>query len=287
MKKIFYLITGIVISLFISGCSLTNKSNTINTTLYPITYITSYLYDTNENINSIYPSDTNTSTYKLSKKQIKEYSDANIFIYCGLSHEKQYAKDLINENHKLNIIDASENMKVEFDIKEIWLSPNNFLMLAKNIKNHLIELSTSQDTIKLINEKYAVIEQEISLLDADLRSIVTDLDKDKSPTLITTTKDFKFLEDYGFEIISLDEQNLSDATINSLKASFKAKKYSKILAFEGYKNSELVESLVNDYEAKIVNIKPLYTLSEDDKSKNENFISLMQENINNIRSVVE
>ena len=287
MKKLSYIIMIIFISIGICGCSLTNKSETIYTTLYPITYITSYLYDTNDDINTIYPSDTDTNTYKLSKKQIKEYSDSNIFIYCGLSHEKQFAKDLINKNHKLNIIDASENMKYEYDIKEIWLSPNNFLMLAKNIKNHLIELTTSQDTIKRITERYATIEQEISLLDADLRSIAANVDADKTATLITTTNDFKFLEDYGFEIISLDEQNLSESTINSIKANFKSKKYNKVLAFEGYKNSDLVNSLVNDYEAKIVNIKTLYTLSEEDKSKNENCISIMQENINSIRSVIE
>ena len=280
MKRIKRLFGLLVFILLLSGCSIAKNSNTIYTTNYPITFITTYLLGTSENIESIYPNDINQNEYVLTKKLIKQYSNGNIFVYNGLSNEKEYAKKLVNTNHKLNIIDAGENISIEHSLAETWLSPNNFMMLAKNIKERLIEYSTSQDEIKSINENFKLLEIEISNMDAYLRSISNEL---SSPTIIAATSDFKFLEDYGFNIISLEE-NMSDNNLATIKANFKNKKYESILAFNGYENSELVNSLINDCEAKIVYVSQIYSLSNDDIAKNENYISLMNSFIETIRN---
>ena len=280
MKRIKRLFGLLVFILLLSGCSIAKNSNTIYTTNYPITFITTYLLGTSENIESIYPNDINQNEYVLTKKLIKQYSNGNIFVYNGLSNEKEYAKKLVNTNHKLNIIDAGENISIEHSLVETWLSPNNFMMLAKNIKERLIEYSTSQDEIKSINENFKLLEIEISNMDAYLRSISNEL---SFPTIIAATSDFKFLEDYGFNIISLEE-NMSDNNLATIKANFKNKKYESILAFNGYENSELVNSLINDCEAKIVYVSQIYSLSNDDIAKNENYISLMNSFIETIRN---
>ncbi len=280
MKRIKRLFGLLVFILLLSGCSIAKNSNTIYTTNYPITFITTYLLGTSENIESIYPNDINQNEYVLTKKLIKQYSNGNIFVYNGLSNEKEYAKKLVNTNHKLNIIDAGENISIEHSLVETWLSPNNFMMLAKNIKERLIEYSTSQDEIKSINENFKLLEIEISNMDAYLRSISNEL---SSPTIIAATSDFKFLEDYGFNIISLEE-NMSDNNLATIKANFKNKKYESILAFNGYENSELVNSLINECEAKIVYVSQIYSLSNDDIAKNENYISLMNSFIETIRN---
>ncbi len=286
MKKIKLLLGILIITGCLCGCSLTKQTNKIYTTSYPITFITSYLLGSNENIESIYPNDINQDEYILTKKMIKEYSSGNIFIYNGLSNEKEYAKKLVNTNHKLNIIDAGENIKYEYDIKETWLSPDNFMMLVKNIKEHLIEYSSSQDEIKTINENYRLLEMEISSMDAYLRSIANDASKDNTaPILIAATSEFKYLENYGFQVIALDE-SISDNNMATIKANFKNKKYQNILAFNGYENSDVVTELVNENEAKIVYVNPIYSLSNDDVLKNESYVSLMNSFIESIKKIV-
>lgn len=288
MKKILLFLGIICLGLLSTGC-LNNKSNKgkVYTTVYPITFITNYLYDSND-INSIYPLDADTENYRLTKKQIKEYANSEIFIYNGLTNEKEVAKDFINSNKNIVTIDASEKINYHYALEEIWLSPNNFLMLAKNIKQYLIKNIENQETIRNIESNYKKLEDEISIMDAELRSISKEAkENSKSQTLVVSSNKFKYLENYGFEIISLDEnENISENNLNNIKNNFKNEKYKYILVPKGTENSELINSLVNDYGAQITPINIMYTLSKDDESKNENYLSLMNTYIDNIRSII-
>ena len=139
MKKIFLLI----LSLFLlTGCSL-KKDNlenaTIYTTIYTIKYLTEFMYKDYSTIESIYPAGADVTTYELTDKQIKNYAKGDLFIYNGLSNEKTITKNLINKNRNLLIIDVSNGLSYSYGIKELWMSPNNYLMLAKNIKDYLKE----------------------------------------------------------------------------------------------------------------------------------------------------
>ena len=102
MKKTIKLITLIVTVLLLSSCYEKNnlEDAQINTTVYPIEFLTRYLYQDNAEIASIYPAGVDIETYELNKKQIKEYSKADLFIYNGLTTEKEIAKELINKNKK-------------------------------------------------------------------------------------------------------------------------------------------------------------------------------------------
>ena len=144
MKKIFLLI----LSLFLlTGCSL-KKDNlenaTIYTTIYPIKYLTEFMYKDYSTIESIYPAGADVTTYELTDKQIKNYSKGDLFIYNGLSNEKTITKNLINKNRNLLIIDVSNGLSYTYGIKELWMSPNNYLMLAKNIRDYLKEYLDSK-----------------------------------------------------------------------------------------------------------------------------------------------
>ena len=136
MKKTILFLGLICTSLFCAGCFNKSNNQTINTTIYPITFITKYLYPDAE-INSIYPIDADINNYRLTKKQTEEYSKSKIFIYNGLTNEKEIAKDFRELNKKILPIDASEKINYYYELEELWLSPNNFLMLTKNIKQNL------------------------------------------------------------------------------------------------------------------------------------------------------
>ena len=286
MKKVFSFIGILVSILLMSGCVIESNNNKIYTTSYPITFITSYLLGDSDKIESIYPNDTNPDEFKWTNKITKEYAKGKIFIYNGLTGEKEYAKKLVNTNPKLNIIDASENIKYDYSVKESWFCPYNFMVLVKNIKEHLIELSTSQEDIKTINNNYKVLEQEISSMDAYLRNVAAEYTKsEKKPVIISANSDFKYLEDYGFEVISL-EDSISDTNLATIKANFKNKNYESIIAFNGYENSEIVNSLVSECDAKIVYVNPIVSLTNDDVLKNETYITLMNSFIESLKNVV-
>ncbi len=74
--KIYEKIFLLILSLFLlTGCSLKKdnlESATIYTTIYPIKYLTEFLYKDYATIESIYPAGADVTTYELTDKQIKK-----------------------------------------------------------------------------------------------------------------------------------------------------------------------------------------------------------------------
>ena len=138
MKKIKLLVLVFCILFLTSACRGNNANldnATIYTTVYPVEFITEYLYGNNSTVDSIYPNGVNLDKYKLTSKQIDEYSKGDLFVYVGVGNEKEIAKSFLNKNDELLIIDASYGLNYHNDIEELWLAPNNFLMLK--ILKHL------------------------------------------------------------------------------------------------------------------------------------------------------
>ena len=142
MKKKKLLLILIAIIMLLPGCNFTKDSMediTIYTTIYPVRYLIDSLYGEYSTIYSVYPSGVNPNEYELSEKKIKEYANSDLFVFNSLDRDRDFAVDMINVNKNLKIIDISLGMSYENDIAELWLNPYNYLMMAQNTKNGLLE----------------------------------------------------------------------------------------------------------------------------------------------------
>ena len=280
-KKVLLFIIGIIIIILTSSCSIKKddlENALIYTTVYPINYLTKYLYNDYGNISSIYPKDCDVDNYKLTNKQINNYAKADLFIYNGLSKEKELAKKLINKNKKMLIIDVSYGLKLQNDSAELWLSPNNYLMLAKNIKDNLIEYLTSKIIIEEIEKNYKNFEENISIMDALLHSYGSEAEENNKNIIITSSNTFKFLNNYGFNVISLeDSANLKENKLNAIKNNFSTKKYKYILTINTDQNNDVIKELTDNYNAKLILVDPLIVTLEDD------YFNIMTDLIENIK----
>jgi zinc transport system substrate-binding protein len=266
------------------GCSKNEESEenvNIYTTVYPVTYITSKLYGENNIVKSIYPNGVDLKTYKLTKKQIKEYSSVNMFVYIGAGSEKDIAKSFLNNNKDLEIIDASYGLSYDNKIEELWIAPNNFLMLAKNIKASLNEYIDNEFILNSIENNYDEIYKDTSWLDAELRTIAKESEENNSNTIITKSNVFEYLTNYGFNVISLD--NITNNEKSDIKSKFKNGTYSSILKLDTESNSSFMDELVENYSAKVVSINSMIT--NDDSSSD--YKTIQSENINKIREIVQ
>lgn len=288
MKKILSVMCILLIIFSSTGCLKKDdlEGANIYTTIYPISYIVQTLYGDNSEINSIYPNGSNVESYKLNEKQIEEYSNANIFVYNGLSNEKEIAKTFLNKNKKIKILDVAYGLKYKNGIEELWLSPANYLMLASTTKNNLIDILENKYLIDEINKNYTQLEEELSIMDAELRNIAISSKNNDNNTLVVSSNMFKFLENYGFNIVSLeDEENLTTNNLTSIKSNFKNKKYTSIFIKSGEEKSDLINDLVNSYDAKVIEINTMTTLSDENVTNNDNYISIMENFLENIRNV--
>lgn len=287
MKNKFWRILLIAIFLVLStGCKnnlLKTKEEHIYTTTYPIEFLADTLYGENILIDSIYPDGSNPNEYKLTNKQLNEYSTGSIFIYNGLTDEKNLARKLINKNNNLKIIDVSYGLTLENGVEELWLSPSNFLMLSATVKNNLIELLNTKFSKEVIDKNYEELQTTLSQMDAELRIIAANV---KDPIVITDSNIFKFLENYGYKVISLeDEDNLTPNSLANIQRNFKNGEYKYILTRNDKEQNDVIKNLVKNYNAQPVNINIMNTLNEENRKNNDNYFTLMQENIDNIKNV--
>lgn len=285
MKK-FKLFTIVIISLtMLSGCFKRDNLDDISiyTTTYPIEYLTNFIYGYNSNIKSIYPKGTNVREYTLTDKLIKEYASADMLIYNGETKEKNIAASFMNKNKRLKIIDVSKGLTIKRDEEELWLCPSNYLMLAQNIKNELLEYTSSTLLKQEIIENYDKLKLIISSYDAELKVIA---ESSSNPTIIAGNDVFKFLEKYGFRVLSIEDNDLSDAKeLSDAKNNIKNKLNSYVFTLNTDAETENVKNIEAE-GAIVASIQSMINLSDEEYKDGYDYEQMMDNFIETIKTEV-
>lgn len=278
MKKIFILFS-IFICFCLTGCIKrdTMEDITINTSVYPIEYITNRLYGEHSKISSIYPDGVITDLYTLNDKQIKDYSKSDLFIFNGLSEEKSYLTSMLKFNNDLKIIDATLSMEYNSYQEELWLDPSNALMLARNIKAGLNEYINNHYLKNEIEKNYDDLKLDLSTLSAKLNVISS---SSNNSTIVVSSDMFKFLEKYGFSVISLDEKSVTDKAIADVKRKIGSGEVKHIFVIDDVDNSPVVQGIIDETGVQTLAFHPLSSLSDNERTSKKDYMSLSFENIN-------
>lgn len=278
-KKLLFII---VLLLFTTGCFKRDNMEDINiiTTSYPIEFVTSKLYREHSIVNSIYPDGTNIYEYKFSNKQLNDYSKQDLFIYMGLTNDKDTAVELLNRNNDILIIDASFGMELQYGIEELWLNPSNLLMISQNIKNGLQEYINSSYLNKEIDENYNTLKLTLSELDAEIKLTA---ENSSTKTLIVANDVFKFLEKYGFEIISLDPDTVNEKAINDAQEKINNGTCKYLFTLENDKENSNIKNLEKNSTATVVTLKNIANITDEERNNSEDYIKLMNENLELIK----
>ena len=282
MKKIIKLFSITFIMILLSGCTTKDSMENINinTSIYPIEYITNVLYGDYSTINSMYPSDVNPYEYKLTDKQIKNYSNSDLIVYNGLDKETDYVVQMLNTNKKLKIIDSTAKIEYTNSMDEIWINPSNMITIAQNTRNGLKEYITSSYLQDKIEENYEKLKLDFSTLDANLKEAVANA---KNTTIIVASDDLLTLSKYGLNIVSIDENDLTDKELADAKSLLNKDIVSYIFVKKGYKETETMKLLKDKYDAKYLEIDTLNNISSEDKNNNKDYISIMNDNIDKLK----
>ncbi|MGM9877600.1 MAG: metal ABC transporter substrate-binding protein [Bacilli bacterium] len=271
MKKI---ITILCLCLLLSGCDWDYNFNDeyLYTTMYPIEYATKELYSDHAKIESVYPMGSD-NTYEVTQKKKDEYAKGTTFIYSGLANEAYLARDLLNKNSNLQLIDATKSMTSEGDISSIWLDPSNYLMLCSNIKSSLIDYNDNAYVKEDIEEHYKELNEKISELDVQLYNIGKNGNYD---TLLTTNDVFNYLTKYNINIISLDSDNQQiDKAYSDANKMISNKSIQYLFYLEGDEFTERQQKLITDNSLIAIQINNLFTLNDDEKNANEDYVTIM------------
>lgn len=277
-------ITGLVFLL--TGCF--KKDNlediTIYTTAYPTEYIVHELYGEHSTVKSIYPNNISINDYTLTDKQLKDYSKTDLFIFNGLSKEKDYLVDMFHYNKRLMIIDATQSIEMNYNVNELWMDPSNFLMLTSNIKNGLLEYISNHYLKEEIEKNYNELKIKISNLDASLKLMSSN---SQYKTIVVDNQALKFLEKYGFTVISIqDTDSLTQKVKNEVYQLIESGQVDYIYTLDEDNLSDVVKEFQVNTDVKILELHKLDNLTDKERSENEDYISLLSNNIDLLKNEV-
>lgn len=283
MKKIKYIkFIALIIAVFtLTGCLKRDELEDISimTTSYPLEYVIKTLYGEHSIVNSVYPDDTDTFNYTLSSKQISDYSKKDLFIYNGLlAKDRSTTINFLDKNKSLLIIDSASGIETNWGVEEVWLNPSNLLMMAQNIRNGLEKYITNSYLIKNINTNYETLKVNLSELDAELKLTANNA---VNNTIVVTSDSLKYLEKYGITVISLDSSKtpVSQRDIDTVKNLINTNRISYIFNVQFGLENELAKELIKNTLVKEVTFRRLDTITDAERSNNQNYLTLMNRNI--------
>lgn len=283
MKKLFGILLVLTLVFMSTGCIKRDSMEdiTIYTTNYATEYITKRLYGDYSKVKSIYPDGVNINDYKLTDKQIEDYSNADLFIFNGLSNEKDYVTRMRKDNEDLKIIDTTLSMEYDDGIEELWLDPSNFLMMAQNIKTGFSEYIDSYYLNEQISENFDKLNIEASNLDAKIKDLIQN---GTSKAIVASDKLFKYLEKYGLTVYVLDEDSEDyQKTLSTVRSMINRGEIKNIYVKSNEDVSDSIEKLATDNNLTIQKWHTLANITEDERSENKDYFSIMNDNLELLR----
>lgn len=282
MKKVKVLLLTILATSLLTGCfKRDNMDNiTIYTTTYPIQYLVEQIYGYNSTVLSIYPAGVEVDEYELTNKQQKDYAEADLFVFNDKNDEKLIAAELLKHNRSLNLIPVAKGFDEGMDQEYLWLSPSNYLMVAQNIKNELLNMTNSTVLQQEISDRYDQINLTISKYIAELYFIAENAE---NKTIIAGNDVFEFLESYGFEVLSIEENDkFLQSDYQTAKNNINSKANSYIFVLDTDTISENVNKLKAE-GAIIVEVKSMINLTDEEIRDNVDYPKMMLQFIEQIK----
>ena len=282
MKKKLLLLIILILPVFLTGCASDSMDDIeIIVTNYPNEYVMKKLYGNHASISSIYPDGVSTENYKINKKQKKEYSKSDLFVYNGLiEKERNLAVELLAINPDLKIIDTAYVLETEYSPEELWLNPSSLLMMSQNVRISLNEYLSNTYLKKEVNELYDKLKIDLSELDAEYRLAV---ESTNNKTIVVSDNALKYLEKFGLNVICIDndatQKTISDAVdlIDNGNISF-------IFSFKNEELSENAKSILDSHSSvQKIELHRLDNITDEERSNKDDYLTIMKDNLESIK----
>ncbi|MBO0602974.1 zinc ABC transporter substrate-binding protein [Sporosarcina sp. E16_3] len=319
-KKLFFIISLLTIIL-LSACGAKSTSTekvatgtkklSIFTTVYPLQYFTERIGGEYVDVKSIYPAGADEHTFDPTQKDMMGLADSDLFFYIGLGLEgfvENAEKTMKNEHVKMiataeaipdEMLDEGhsdeghdEDAKHDEQGHEghnhgvvdphVWISPLLSVELATSIKDALI---VSKPEMKDEFEKnYEQLKVELVELDSKFKVMASNV---PSKTFFVSHASFGYLADsYGLEQVAIAGLNSqSEPSQKQLAQIVKEAKNKNIhyVLFEQNVSSKLTNVVRKELGAESLMLHNLGILTVDDEKNNEDYFSLMEQNIETLK----
>lgn len=309
------LTTIILVSLFLTGCNNSSKSNnstesnnklTIVTSFYPMYISTLNIVKDIPNVEVLNMTTSQTGClhdYSLSTKDLKTLSNADILIINGAGMES-FLDDVIDEYSDLKIIEASKGIDLIEDTEhddhtedhdhedhDHDVNPHVWVSISKNIE----EVSNIAKELSAFDPNHASeYEANADAYIAKLENLRTEmhaaLDNVNNKDIITFHEAFPyFAEEFNLNIAGVIEvEPDSEPSAKEVEniISIINEKNIKALFTEPQYSSKIADTIAKETGASIYTLDPIVT-GDANEDAYDDYIVKMQENLNTLKEALK
>lgn len=304
----------LILLTFVAGCGSTTQSKIVEdkvnvvTTFYPLYYLTETIGGDAVNVINLIPTGVEPHDWTPKSQDLQNASNAQLLIYQGAGFEGWFSDfqkgldansnvKLVEASHGINLISAEgeedghdheghdeeghdEHSHGDTD-PHTWVSPKSALIMADNVKQALIEADPEHQAEFEAN--YESLHEQLVALDQKYEQ---ELSQVKHRDIVVSHHAFGYLaRDYGLTQhalmgISADaEPRAQDIVALTKLVQEKGLKY---IFFEELVSDQMAQMLASEAGVETLVLNPLEGLTTEQEANQENYITLMERNLQNL-----
>lgn len=297
----------------------------IYTTVYPLQYFAERIGGESVHVSSIYPAGANEHTFEPTQKDMMALADADLFFYIGLglegfvenakktladeevnmiatvdaisdeqleeaAHEEEEATSTDSHDHEHESESSEDHSHEGHDHGDIdphvWMSPKISQSLALSIKDSLVEISPGQQ--ETFEKNYDELVSDLQQLDADFEEMAHNA---PNKTFFVSHSAFGYIANtYGLEQLAVAGLNSQDEPSQkelTKLIDLAEEKNIEYILFEQNVSSKLTEVIQKEIGAESLVLHNLGVLSKEDIQNKETYFTLMNKNLETLRTVLK
>jgi zinc transport system substrate-binding protein len=312
MKKIWVsksLAFTVLSAAILSGCASNTASSNgklnVVTSFYPMYEFTKQVAGDHANVIALIPPGAEPHDWEPSAKDMKQLKDANVFVYNGIVEgwAEQSLKSAENKNRV--VVEASKGIELMEGLPEeehqadpkkeahvdkildphVWLTP---VLAQQEVEAIVVGLTQADPAHKEDYRKNA--DAYIGKLKALDESFKTGLTNVKRKEFVTQHAAFGYLaKEYGLTQVPIaglspEQEPAPDKMAEIIK--FAKDNKVQTIFFETLVDPKVASTIAKEVGAKTAVLNPIEGLTDDDKKKNLDYISVMKNNLEALKKAL-
>lgn len=324
MKKGLLAIISLITAVSVVGCGAKETASTpqadaqaaakpkVYTTIYPLEYAAKRIGGEHVDVTNLVPAGVEPHDYEPTAKDMVALAGADIFAFNGSGLELWVDKAVANlDKNKTVVVNSTEGLELlhaaaheheeegteehaeeehdhdhgEFD-PHVWLDPTRLTAQAEKMKNTLVQ--KDQAHAADYEKNFQQLAGELDQLDKDFKEMTAQAVKKE---FMVSHSAFGYLANrYGLEQVAISGVNPADepspAELKNLVEHVKEHNITYVL-FETLVSPKVAEVIAKEAGVKTATLNPLEGLTQDDVKAGRDYMTIMRDNLETLRTALK
>ena len=235
-------------------------------------------------VGTITPGGIEPHEYQPTSRAITAIYGADVFLWNGDGLDV-WAEAIAPEVAAKGVISVKMSAMVDsrYDDPHFWLDPAIAIQAVNAIRDTLSAIDPTR--AETFTKNAATYSQQLSQLDADYRAGLTRCD---NRVVVTPHAAFTYLaNEYQFDVIPITglspEEEPSAGRLSAI-AELAKEKNIKYIYFETLVSPKLAQTIADEIGAQTLVLNPIEGLTNEDIAAGKNYLSIMRENLTNLKT---